>query len=329
MSLFLFPGRKKKQESATGAPTFTSRSEEESQAYRNRSKKKTDNASQKPSEATLPEKKRARRRLVGAIALVLAAIIGLPMLFDSEQKAVPDDIAIQIPSMDTPPASGAATTSVPATPQAGASSSGTVSAAAGLSQQEEIIDPAAAPKTGSALAQAETALPVQPKHEPQPAPKAEVQPKPEPSLEPKPEIKPEIKHEPKPEIKHEPKPEPKPEIKHEAKPEPKPEPKHIAKVDETARARAILEGRTDTVAPQKTSSKVTLQIAALATQEKVAELQGKLNDAGIKSYTQKVTTQSGTRIRVRVGPFASKEEAEKMRAKLAQLGYGGTLVPVN
>jgi len=30
-----------------------------------------------------------------------------------------------------------------------------------------------------------------------------------------------------------------------------------------------------------------------------------------------------------VGPFASKEEAEKMRAKLVQLGYGGTLVPVN
>jgi DedD protein len=72
-----------------------------------------------------------------------------------------------------------------------------------------------------------------------------------------------------------------------------------------------------------------VQIAALATQEKVAELQGKLNDAGIKSYTQKVTTQSGTRIRVRVGPFASKEEAEKMRAKLVQLGYGGTLVPAN
>jgi DedD protein len=305
MSLFSFLGRKKKQESATGAPSFTSRSEEESQAYRNRSKKKTDNASQKPSEAALPEKKRARRRLVGAIALVLAAIIGLPMLLDSEQKAVPDDIAIQIPSMDTPPASDAATASVPPAPPAGASSSGTVSAAAGLGQQEEIIDPAATPDTGSAIAEVAPEPPVQPKHEPKPAPKAEAQPKPEPRTESKPEPKP------------------------ESKPEPKPEPKHIAKVDETARARAILEGRAETVAPQKTSSKVTLQIAALATQEKVAELQGKLNDAGIKSYTQKVTTQSGTRIRVRVGPFASKEEAEKMRAKLVQLGYGGTLVPVN
>jgi DedD protein len=301
MSLFSFLGRKKKQDSATGAPSFTSRSEEESQAYRNRSKKKTDNASQKPSEAALPEKKRARRRLVGAIALVLAAIIGLPMLLDSEQKAVPDDIAIQIPSMDTPPASDAASGSVPSTPQAGASSSGTVSAAAGLSQQEEIIDPAAAADPRSTIAEVEPEPPVQPKHEPKPAPKAEAQPK------------------------HEPKTESKPE----AKPEAKPEPKHIAKVDETARARAILEGRAETVVPQKTSSKVTVQIAALATQEKVAELQGKLNDAGIKSYTQKVTTQSGTRIRVRVGPFASKEEAEKMRAKLVQLGYGGTLVPVN
>ena len=31
----------------------------------------------------LPEKKRARRRLVGAIALALAAAVGLPMLLDS------------------------------------------------------------------------------------------------------------------------------------------------------------------------------------------------------------------------------------------------------
>ncbi|NLP60017.1 SPOR domain-containing protein [Paraburkholderia sacchari] len=47
---------------------------------------------------TLPEKQRARRRLVGAIALVLAAIVILPMVLDSHPKPVTDDISINIPS---------------------------------------------------------------------------------------------------------------------------------------------------------------------------------------------------------------------------------------
>ncbi|MEO6353875.1 MAG: SPOR domain-containing protein [Burkholderiaceae bacterium] len=302
MGFFSFLGTKK-QESASEAPGFTSRSEEESRAHRNRStrsKKQPDGSSQTSSDSALPEKKRARRRLIGAIALVLAAIIGLPMLLDSEHKSVPDDIAIEIPSTDTPLAPvapvAAVTPAAPVapvmpTPSAGASSSGPVSAVAGLSQQEEIINPiptiAPAPVPSTAV--------VQPSVQARPAPKSEPRFVPEPAL----------------------------------KPEPKPEPKPVVKADEAARARAILEGRTYIAAAEKTSTKFALQIAALATQDKVDELQNKLKDAGIKSYTQKIATQSGSRIRVRVGPFASKEEAEKMRAKLAKLGFGGTLVPVS
>jgi DedD protein len=70
-----------------------------------------------------------------------------------------------------------------------------------------------------------------------------------------------------------------------------------------------------------------LQVAALATQDKVDELQGKLKSAGISSYTQKISTGSGSRTRVRVGPFGSKEEAERVRTKLGKLGLNGTLVP--
>ena len=36
---------------------------------------------EEPIDPMLPEKKRARRRLIGASALVLAAVIGLPMIF--------------------------------------------------------------------------------------------------------------------------------------------------------------------------------------------------------------------------------------------------------
>ncbi|HTH59154.1 MAG TPA: SPOR domain-containing protein [Paraburkholderia sp.] len=53
---------------------------------------------------TLPEKQRARRRLVGAIALVIAAVIVLPMILDTHPKPVTDDIAIDIPSRPAPKA---------------------------------------------------------------------------------------------------------------------------------------------------------------------------------------------------------------------------------
>jgi DedD protein len=52
---------------------------------------------------TLPEKQRARRRLVGALALVAAAVIVLPMVLDSHPKPVTDDISIDIPMRPAAP----------------------------------------------------------------------------------------------------------------------------------------------------------------------------------------------------------------------------------
>jgi DedD protein len=56
---------------------------------------------------TLPEKQRARRRLVGAIAMVVAAVVILPMVLDSHPKPVTDDIAIDIPTRPAPKAAAA------------------------------------------------------------------------------------------------------------------------------------------------------------------------------------------------------------------------------
>ncbi len=53
---------------------------------------------------TLPEKQRARRRLVGAIALVLAAVVVLPMVLDSHPKPASADIAVSIPRQPNSPA---------------------------------------------------------------------------------------------------------------------------------------------------------------------------------------------------------------------------------
>ncbi len=271
MSLFSFL-RKNKQEPAAGDSNFYSRAEDETQAPRSRKRRQNKEGNQ-AVDPVLPEKKRARRRLIGAVALVMAAVIGVPMLLDAEPKPLADDIAIRIPSKDK---SALAQANRPATPAG-------VSASASLDPEEEVIDPPAAPA----------------------------------SEKPAPVGKPAVSEKP-------------PATQLAAKPDAKTEQKTTPKVDESARARALLDGGTDPTKANNTAKKdgkFVIQVAALASKDKVDELQSKLKGAGIKSYTQTVATQSGERIRIRVGPFGNKEEADKVRAKIGKLGLSGTLVP--
>jgi DedD protein len=43
---------------------------------------------------------RARRRLVGAIVLALAAAVIVPMLLESEPRPLGEDVAVKIPPVD-------------------------------------------------------------------------------------------------------------------------------------------------------------------------------------------------------------------------------------
>lgn len=52
------------------------------------------------SDAQLEIKKRARRRLVGAVALALAAAIILPMVMDKEPRSTANELQIRIPSQE-------------------------------------------------------------------------------------------------------------------------------------------------------------------------------------------------------------------------------------
>jgi len=267
----------------------------------------------------LPEKKRARRRLVGAVALALAAAVGLPMLLDSEPRPLSGDIAIQIPSKDKAPA-----LPMPSAP---------VAAADSVDQDEEII--AAPPLATPGARTAATPVAKTPALEKEAPPlvysEREVKPvKAEPKpVEHKPEPKPvEHKSEPKPERKLAEKPVEKPAVK---KPEEKPAPH--PKDSEAARALALLEGKPAskpaehhprTEDKESSGQRFVVQVAALATQEKVDELQARLRAGGINSFTKK----SGALIKVQVGPFGSREEADKTKARLGSLGLGGFLVPV-
>jgi DedD protein len=55
------------------------------------------------SDEELQLRKRARRRLIGAIVLVTAVVVALPMVLDTDPKPINQDIAIRIPSPDSGP----------------------------------------------------------------------------------------------------------------------------------------------------------------------------------------------------------------------------------
>lgn len=52
-------------------------------------------------DSSIDLKKRARRRLIGAAALALLAVIVLPIVMDSEPKPIGQEIQIRIPSQDS------------------------------------------------------------------------------------------------------------------------------------------------------------------------------------------------------------------------------------
>jgi DedD protein len=258
-----------------------------------------------PTDPVLPEKKRARRRLVGAIALALAAAVGLPMLLDSEPKPLAGDIAIQIPSKEKAPP-----LPMPSAPVAAADSvdSGEeiVEAPEDLvrssSRSVATVDTTPAPPVKTeAVKHAPSAEPEHVKPEPKPAPKAEAR-----LADAKP-----VEKTP-----------PKPAAKPEDKPEHKPEHKPAAHANDDSRALAILEDK-EAAKQVATTQRFVVQAAALGTQEKVTELQNRLKSAGIQTFTQK----QGALIRVRVGPV-NKDDAEKLRARLQGLGLSPTLVPL-
>lgn len=130
-----------------------------------------------------------------------------------------------------------------------------------------------------------------------------------------------IKTEAKPEPKAEPKPELKPEPKVPAKSEPKAEPKPGAKADDGTKAKALLEGKPIEVAaiPSAADGRFVVQVGAFADAAKAHETRLKVEKAGLKTYTHVAETKEGKRIRVRVGPFATRADADKAADKLKGL----------
>jgi DedD protein len=103
-----------------------------------------------------------------------------------------------------------------------------------------------------------------------------------------------------------------------AKAEDKPE--SVAKAPETAAPKTSPEGA-------ETKGGFVVQLAAFSDPANAQQKQLKLASEGIKTYTDSVKTQKGQLTRVRVGPFPSREAAEKEQARLAKLGVKGLVAP--
>ncbi|MEW5788018.1 MAG: SPOR domain-containing protein [Pseudomonadota bacterium] len=157
-------------------------------------------------------RRRARRRLVGAVAIALVAVVFLPMLFDPEPKPLGEDVDLRIPAKDSPFETPQAAPAVPEPPPQSAEP--TLPVPAPLPTGE--VDPLQGKVQAVPAAEVKTpeAKPVEAKPEARPVNQSESKPATAKPAEPKAEAKP--KAEPKAAAKAEPKPEPKPV----AKPEP-------------------------------------------------------------------------------------------------------------
>lgn len=212
------------------------------------------------SDEELQLKKRARRRLIGAIALVTTVAVVLPMVLDSEPRQVAQDINIKIPSPD----SGAFTSKVAPLPV-----SKPVAKAPVPPESPAVADvkPVAEPKPAAAVKETAKA-----------AEKAKVAKPPAPQ-----------------------------EAAKQAAPAPKEEPPKKA-------------------APAPAGPFV-VQVVALTDAEKAKQMQQQISSAGIKAYTEVVKTAKGNVTRVRVGPFATRNAAEKAQQQLKAIGLDGKVIP--
>ena len=277
---------------------------------------------------------RARRRLIGAAVLVGLAVIVFPLLFETQPRPIPVDLPIDIPRKD-----GATPLTIPA-PTAQTSRGQTAGGGAGRdiiteSAEQAAADRAVPPPDASREAREQPRDPVADqvaqampptRMDTEPDERATIAEPARPArVEPKPEHKPETRPETKPERK----PEPKVEAKPERKPDPKPEAKPDTRSADAARAQALLDGRPSSDRkPDAAASgaRFIVQVGAYADGKAAQDVRSKVERMGLKTYTQAVDTADGKRIRVRVGPFNSRDEADKVAAKVRGGGLSSAVL---
>jgi DedD protein len=230
----------------------------------------------------------ARRRLVGAVVLLLIGVVGFPVLFETQPRPLPIDTPIEVPRRDTG-ASGLTgkdagppkAQPLPVLPaDVGTEEAPTPTASA-----------SAASSPASALASAPVPLPL-----PVPVPVPVPVPGPTPAQS---KVAPVV-------------------LAAAPVAPPPPAPKPVAA---PAAAPAVpLEKPVAASSPAAESGRFVIQAGAYSEAGKLREARAKIEKLGLKTYTQVVDTDKGSRTRVRVGPYATRAEAEAVAAKVKRSG---------
>ena len=361
-----------------------------------------DEASAAAQESIETVRRRARHRLLGAVVLVGVAVIGFPLLFDTQPRPIAVNAPIVIPDKDAAgplraPESGAHGRSVPAdasldereemvppgarnaeapvaAPRAAPARPASASSPSAPSAPARAADSAALRATSEADAKAKREAEARAKREAEAKTKREAEAKakreaearakreedrarreqqaaasdasaPEPDRRAKAEQEAKAKREAEAKRDAEAKRTADAQAKREADAKRQAEAKAKrdedakakreeeakAKRDDAARARALLEGRSSSNADRKADepaakSRYVIQVGAYADDAATRQARQKAEAAGVKTYTQVVETSAGKRTRVRVGPFSSREEAEKASAALKKAGLGAAIL---
>jgi DedD protein len=246
-------------------------------------------------------KRKARRRLVGAVALALATVVVLPMVLDSEPKPTAQDIDLRIPASDKVGefVPGAALSEVV---------QASVESAAVAVQSETITAPVVHSEVIEVKPEVVKPVEVQ---------KQEIKP-----VEVKPAVKPveekpvpvEVKPAKPAEVK-------KPEVKPVETKKPEVKPVEIKKTEVKPVVKPVEMKPAEVKAPEakvadKTTGTFIVQIGAFSNPETAIQEADKLKAAGFKAYTEQI---NGT-MRVRMGPYKSRDAADEIRAQLEKRG---------
>jgi DedD protein len=247
-----------------------------------------------PSSPAQPEtvealRRRARHRLIGAAVLVLLGIIGFPLLFDTQPRPVAVDIPIEIPDRNKtkplpPPAAAVAQPKPAEAPAAAKADAAKAEPAKAEAAKAEAAKIEAAKSEAAKLeaAKSEAAKTAAAKAESKPRPDAAAQAK--------------------------------------AEQPAKPAPSAPVPPADAARAQALLEGKpVQAGSADAAEGRFVVQVGAFADVVKARETRLKVEKAGLKTYTHVAETKEGKRIRVRVGPFATRSEADKAAGKIKEL----------
>lgn len=234
---------------------------------------------------------RARRRLIGMVVLVGAGVIGFPWLFETQPRPMSQDVEMVHAGIG-----GDEGLSV-ARGAASRTASGRV-AVAGIVPPPDDEAPEREARTSRARRDGDGDARETISSRPPASPKAERGT--EPRSEAKPEARPEARSTPRP----------------PAKPDAKPDTKEAAKADKPA----------DKAAADKPGSRYVVQFGAFADAGAARTARAKVEKLGVKTYAQQVDTPAGKRIRVRIGPYADKAEADKALATLRKAGLAGAVL---